>query len=205
MWYVQVNQGSPRRIDPTRTPPRGESKWIFQISSPHLLEMLYIFSPMDVVRKQYIVEISIGSLPAFCLGLLTPDTPALQTEPNFKIQRAAKCILTISQDSGSSRHSMGAAGNEVVAVNSFNAHFQHFMDAIQHDLSGVFMAEMQREMATKKQLSGKGEIDSATMFALIKKLHSHVQSAAVNPQFKRAMLNVAAKLKGSTPRGRRSE
>ena len=136
MWYVQVNQSSPQRLNSTKTTP-GRSvetlrRWTFNIPSPENLKILYIFNPLDDVKQAHSVQITVGSLPPFHLGVLSHDTPALQTEPNFPIQRGTRCTLTICETPTTIPVDPRRVAQlkQGLTVNSFDGHFQHFMDAL---------------------------------------------------------------------------
>ena len=138
MWYAQVNQNSPRLINSVPTTPgrtvssSSSPKWTFNIPSPESLNILYIFSPLEELKQSYTVQITVGSLPPFHLGVLSHDTPALQTEPNFPIQRGTRCTLTICETPRTILVDPRRVAQlkQGLTVNSFDGHFKHFMDAL---------------------------------------------------------------------------
>ena len=73
------------------------TKWQFQLKAPERLQILYIFNQYNFVKGSFNITVAIGALPEFHLGVINNSNPALQSEPNFPIQRGTKCFVSIEQ------------------------------------------------------------------------------------------------------------
>eukprot|EP01083_Nonionella_stella_P204172 744494_1 len=116
MWYIQINNEAPQLMGKSGAAPWIEhmsnstriAKWHHRIKTPQRLQMLYIFNDTNSIKHRYSVTVTIGSLPTFYLGNIDNINTALQSEPNFCIQRGTKVMIYLSRQPQQKEQDTGA-------------------------------------------------------------------------------------------------
>eukprot|EP01083_Nonionella_stella_P303958 1054123_1 len=157
MWYIQINNNYPQKMNSSWiafTKNSKVTKWYLQIPNAEKVDIIYVFNQYNVVKGSYRIQIKIGGLPEFHLGVINNNNPALQTEPNFPIQRGTKCFVTVQQQQMPQRTVKATAytpKQNTAVVDDFNKKFDQFFDALSCEWSQVFMTDLQT-MITNDEL-----------------------------------------------------